>query len=126
MPVRVECTTPGLDMCWIQVVDVWTRKELQEYATAKGEPFVALWQRKVEAVHLVTVAGDVITEPTEVHTRLDELDLRLISFVTSAVLEATDYLLGLGEVNKRLSFAGGEAARTKTKTPAEATKTGVD
>ena len=116
MPIRVECSTPGLEENWIEVDEVWTRRELREYMSLKGEPFIALWQRKVTACHLVT--GDVVVdEPAQVHGLLDELDLRLTRFVTEAVLEATDYLLSLGEVNKRLSLPGvGEAAMTKMMT----------
>lgn len=118
MPIRVECSTAGLEANWVEVDEAWTRGELRDYTTLKGDAFVALWRRKVTGCHLVAQDGVVIDEPERVHELLDGLDLRLVRFVTAAPLEATDYLLGLGEVNKRLSFAGGEVAGM-TRTPAQ-------
>lgn len=111
MPVKVECSTPGLEANWIEVSDVWSRGELRDYTSLKGDQFIELWRRKVTGVNLATVTGEVIDDPAVVHDKLDDLDLRLIGFITAALLEATSYLLVLGEVNRRLSFAGTEAAK---------------
>lgn len=119
MAIRMECSSPGLEGNWLEVSEVWSRRELRDLVTVKGEPFVALWERKVTACNLVTVAGAVITDPRQVYGPdgcRDDLDLRLDSFLTSAVLDATGYLLTLGEVSKRLLYAGVEvAATTQTK-----------
>lgn len=113
MPIRVECSTPGLEENWIEVAEVWTRKELSEFLTLRGDPFTALFARKVTACHLVTADGTVITDPAAALAARDDFDLRLVRFPTAAVLEATDHLLSLGEANKQLSSAGaGVAART--------------
>lgn len=115
MTIRVECSTEGLESNWIEVSDVWTRAELRDYTSLKGELFVELWRRKVTAVNLVTAAGEVINDPAAVHDRLDDFDLRLLGFITAALIEAISYLLVLGELNKRLSSPGtGIVARTKT------------
>jgi hypothetical protein len=95
---------------WIEVSEVWSRGELRDYTSLKGDAFVALWRRKVTAVNLVTVGGETIDEPGAVHDRLDDLDLRLLGFITAAPLEATSHLLVLGETNRRLSFVGTGAA----------------
>jgi hypothetical protein len=100
---------------WVEVTDFWTRGELRRYTEQSGEDFVTLWRRKVTACHVVT--GDlVIDDPLQVHDQLDDLDIRLMRFLTGAVTEATSYLLSLGEANKRLSFAGAGAAVKKTQT----------
>ena len=117
MPIRVECTTEGLEECWIEVDDAWSRRELREYTKLKGDPFVELWRRKVTACHLQTATGEVITEPVQVHERLDDLDMRLLGFVGQAPLEVTGHLLVLGEVNKRLSLPGADPAAKTTKAP---------
>lgn len=117
MPVRVQCTTPGLEGNWVEFSDVWTRKELQDYMGLRGGEFVALWQRKVTAIHIETPAGEVITDPLELHQRLDDVDIRMLTFATDAGIDATAHLLTLGEANRRLSFAGDAAAQTTT-TPA--------
>lgn len=121
MPIRVECSTPGLEDNWIEVAEVWTRQELAEYLTAKGPPFVALFVQKVTACHMVQPDGTVITDPATALELRDTFDLRLVRFPTAAVLEATDYLLGLGEVNKRLSSAGAGGAARMTAAPAKGT-----
>jgi hypothetical protein len=115
MAIRVECSTPGLEENWVEVSDVWTRGELRDYTAKKGDEFVALWRAKVTACNFVTAKGEAITDPLLVHDRLDDLDLRLLGFITTAPLEATSYLLALGEVNKRLSSAGTVTAATTTK-----------
>lgn len=115
MAIRVECSTPGLEENWVEVDEVWSRGELRQYTTLKGEEFVTLWQKKVTACNFVTVTGEAITDPKQVHDRLDDLDLRLVGFITAAPLEATNYLLALGELNRRLSSAGSVAAGKKTK-----------
>lgn len=123
MPIRVECSTPGLEQNWLEVSEVWTAKELSAFLTLRGEPFTALFAAKVTDCHMVTAAGTVLTDPAAVLAARDEFDLRLVRFPTTAVLEATDHLLTLGEANKRLSSAGaGVAART---TPAPVTQSPV-
>lgn len=117
MPVRVECTTPGMEDNWIEVTDFWTRRELADYVEKSDDEFRNLWRKKVTACHLVT--GDlVIDDPALVHDQIDGLDIRLMRFLTGAVLEATNYLLSLGEANKRLSFGAGVAAKTTQTVPA--------
>ena len=111
MSIRVECSTPGLEANWVEVSDVWTRANLRDYTSLKGDDFVKLWQQKVVNVNMVTVSGEVITDPCQVHNNLDNFDLRLLGFITSAPLEATSYLLALGEMNRRLSLSGTEAAK---------------
>ena len=112
MPIRVECTTPGLEANWLEVSDAWTRRESKEFTSLQGPPFIAMWQQKVTGCHLVT--GEmVIDDPHQVHDQLDDLDLRLMRFVTTAPLEVLTYLVMLGEANKRLSLVGGEVVTTK-------------
>lgn len=120
MPVRVECSTPGLEANWVEFGDVWSRRELREYIKLKGDEFVELWRRKVTAVNLVTVEGEVITDPMQVHARLDDLDIRMMSFATDAGVDAVAHLMTLGEANRRLSSNGDVAAQTTTKaTPSQ-------
>jgi len=119
MAIRVECSTPGLEENWVEVTEVWTRGELREYTSKKGDEFIALWRKKVEACNFVTAQGEAITDPNQVHDRLDDLDLRLVGFITAALIEATNYLLALGEINRRLSSAGSVVATKKSKGQAD-------
>lgn len=61
--------------------------------------------------------GGVVNDPTAVRAALDDLDIRLLRWLTSAVLTATQYLLNLGEGSARLSLSGvGVAVPTKNPT----------
>lgn len=124
MPVRVSCSTEGLEENWIEVTEVWTRRELTDFMTQKGQPFLDLFAAKVTAVHLVRMDGTVLTDPANVLLGRDELDLRLFRFPVSAVLEATDYLLGLGEANKLLSPDGAGLAAKTTRAPGKTAPAG--
>jgi hypothetical protein len=50
MTIRVECSTPGLEGNWIEVDDIWTRKELQAFVSLQSEAYWTLWGRKVTGV----------------------------------------------------------------------------
>ncbi len=121
MPIRIECTAPGLEENWLEVTEAWSRRELRDFVTLSGPPFIALWERKVTACNLAPVTGEPITDPRLVFGpdgRRDDLDVRLNDFLTGAVLDATGYLLTLGELPKRLLCNGVEvAAPTKQTTP---------
>lgn len=107
MPIRVECSTPGLEANWIEVDEVWTRRELREFVTLRGAPFLELWVRKVTACHIEWPDGDVVvTDPAEVPAAHDDLDVRLLGWLSSAVLVATEHILSLGEASARLSSDG--------------------
>jgi hypothetical protein len=115
MPIRVECTTEGLEANWIEVDDVWTRRELQAFITLQGEAYWALWARKVTACHLPLAGGDAIEHPAQVVAAQDDLDIRLLRWLASAVLLATQTLLNLGEASARLSSDGaGVAVRSQS------------
>jgi hypothetical protein len=107
MPIRVECSTPGLEANWLEVDEVWTRRELREFVTLRGAPFLELWTRKVTACHIELPHGSVvIDDPAAAALIHDELDVRLLGWLSSAVLVATEHILSLGEASARLSFNG--------------------
>ncbi len=126
MPLRVECTLEGYEDNWLEVSDLWLRRELMQYMQATGPAFIALWQQKVSGCYLRQASGVVITDPRRVHEQLDEMDVRLVRFINHAPLTATDHLLTLGEVSARLSSGASAAAKTpmtpttRTPTPAPA------
>lgn len=117
MAIRVECATPGLEANWIEVDEVWTRKELQAFVSLQGEAYWALWGRKVTACHVELAEGGVVDEPAAVGLVLDDLDIRLLRWLASAVLTATNHLLSLGEASALLSLDGVGAAAQMTTAP---------
>ena len=114
MTIRVECSTPGLEANWIEVDEVWTRKELQAFVTLQGEAYWALWGRKVTACHIEPVDGGVMVAPVDVPQILDDLDVRLLRWLSSAVLTATNHLLSLGEASALLLLDGVGVAAVRT------------
>ena len=115
MAIRVECSTPGLEANWIEVDEVWTRKELREFVTLRGAAFLELWVRKVTACHIeLPYGGGIVDDPAAVPAVHDELDVRLLGWLSAAVLLATEHILSLGEASARLSLDGvGVAVRTE-------------
>jgi len=106
-----------LEANWVEVDEVWKRRELQAFVTLQGEAFWALWGRKVTACHVESVDGGVVVAPVDVPQVLDNLDVRLLRWLPSAVLTATGWLLNLGEKSARLLLSGvGVAVPTKTPT----------
>lgn len=116
MAIRVACDTPGLEANWVEVDEVWTRKELQAFVSLDGDEYWALWGRKVVACHIELVEGGIMDDPAEVRLVLDDLDLRLLRWLSNAVLTATQYLLNLGEGSARL-LSNGVGVAVPTKTP---------
>lgn len=115
MPIRIECTTPGLEANWIEVDEVWTRREFQAFTQLAGDEYWQLWGRKVVACHVELAEGGVVDDPAAVHRALDDLDLRLLRWLPAAVLTATQHLLNLGERSARLLSNGvGVAVPTRT------------
>lgn len=119
MPIRIESPIEGLEHCFVEVVDGWTRKEIIDIA-APVEDLQALrpvWEKKVSAVHLQTVDGQALTTVAQVFDQLEELDFRLIGMIKVGLMQATDYLLDLGKAKKRLSFVGADGVARTVQTP---------
>ena len=114
MPIRIECTTPGLEECFIEVSERWTRGDLAAIFQPAGP--AVLFPRKVLACNLALVDIDEpLTDPTQVYGEdgapHPDLDLRLASFLTNALMLAVNELGSLGKANARLSSGGTERAK---------------
>jgi hypothetical protein len=101
---------------WVEVDEVWTRREYNEFVKLRGDAYWTLWARKVVACRVELADGGVIDDPAALDEALvSELDLRLLRWLSTAVLTATAYLLNLGEASARLSLDGvGVAVQKKT------------
>lgn len=115
MPIRVECDIEDLEHCFVLVADGWTRNEIMQLTQPIADlaELRPLWEKRVIDVHLQTADGAPLTTVVDVFDNIDELDMRLMSMIRGALLQATDYLLDLGKAKKRLSFVGADGvART--------------
>lgn len=122
MPIHIECTTPGLEACFVQLTDRWTRTDIASLFQPGEQP--ALWRRKVIACHLaLATTDDPITDPAALYDEQGDLhpdlDVRLVNFVAAALVLAADSVAILGKANARLSSAG--AGRATQTTPATTT-----
>lgn len=122
MQIRIECTLPELAGNWVDLSDVWTRREASDFyaAAIAGNDAVTfpLLQRKLTAVHLHLADGTPVTDVAMLFERFDDLDVRLARWLATNIMDALQRMLAMGEAQRRLLFDGVEiAARTKTQTP---------
>lgn len=122
MPIRVECTTPGLEDCYVDVSERWTRADIE--AIFRPADFPAVWYRRVTACALACADGVMLTAPADVvaadGTLHPELDVRLLRFPEAAIILAVDQIGALGKANARLS-SGGSGRATTAMPPAATT-----
>lgn len=122
MQIRIECTLPELAGNWVDLSDVWTRREASDFyaasLAANDAVTFPLLQKKLTAVHLHLADGTPITDVATLFDRFDDLDVRLARWLATNIMDALQRMLALGEAQRRLLFDGVEiAARTKTQTP---------
>ena len=65
MAIRVECTTPGLEHCYIAVSERWTRGDIA--ALFEPEQAAAVFGRRVESCLLELADGAPVTDVTAVY-----------------------------------------------------------
>ena len=114
MSIRVECTTPGLEDCYIEVSERWTRGDIE--AIFRPADFPAVWRKRVTACALACADGAMLTDPADVVAEdgklHPELDVRLLRFPEAAMILAVDQIASLGKANARLSSGGSGRAET--------------
>jgi hypothetical protein len=115
MPIRIECTTPGLEDCFVEVSERWTRSDIGAIFQP-GIPFAALWRRRVTACYLACVDGAALVDPAlvcdEEGAVHPDLDVRLVNFPEAALVLAVNEIASLGKANARLSSGGSGRAMT--------------
>jgi hypothetical protein len=119
--IRLEATGE-LAGNWIDLSDVWTRAEMRDWYAGALAANDAVWlpilQRKLAGVHVHLADGALVEDAATFVTRLDDLDIRLVRWLSIGVMSALQELMHLGEAQKRLLFAGVEvAAPMKRTTP---------
>lgn len=115
MHIRIECTADGLTGNWLEISDVWSRKELAAYRVASVKlddaTLFTILETKISRLHVVTVDGTVLESAVDLIAKLDDLDVRLVRWLAAGVNQVLGELLRLGETSVRLSFNGVETAR---------------
>lgn len=109
MPVRFAVTVPGLESDWVEVSEVWTRREVKAVLEADEQALVGFLQTKLTGCHLTRPGADPLEEPGQIDAdSLDELDLRLVDFLGTVLVQATAHLRSLGPLAGRLLSPGSD------------------
>jgi len=107
MALKYHCEIEGLEANYVEVVEIWTRAELRDLVEADESNMLGWLQLKIEGCRLETVAGRIVEKGSEINEDLlDELDLRLLQFLGTVLLQAGVYLRSLGNLSGRLSLNG--------------------
>jgi hypothetical protein len=105
--MKIQCTLPEFEDCWLEISEKWSRAERIQVATATNDQWIKLFQTKVLACNLRDESGQYLTQPAAVTwDALDQMDLRLAGFVGASLSTACSELMNLGKVNRRVSFNG--------------------
>lgn len=113
MAIRMECTAPGFEETWVEVSDRWTRREFKAMVDAGGAEWLEMFHDKVTACH-IQASGEAITDPAAVtEDALDDVDMQVLGFLGTVLLEAVAHLRSLGFMSGRVSSDSN--AKTKTK-----------
>lgn len=105
--MRMQCTLPEFEDCWLEVSEKWSRVEERQIVTANADQWLELFQAKVLSCNLRTETGETITQPAGVTwDSLDQMDVRLAGFVGASLATACLELRNLGKVSRRVSFNG--------------------
>lgn len=117
MPLRFHPEIEGLTHCWVEIEERWTRREVRELMERDDEATMVKFLRaKVTGCHLERGDGQPpVTTTDELIANLDDLDLRLIDFIGTVLIQAAAILRTLGNLSGRLGSPG--SAKNQTQTP---------
>ena len=105
--LRYHCGLQGLEQNWVDVSEVWTRREIVELFENSKDPAMAeiYWHKKILACHFERIVGPAIDDPALLLSDLvdDEVDVRLWDFLSSVLFMACTAVRSLGPYSGRLS-----------------------
>ena len=105
--MRIECTAPGLERNWVDVADLWTRRDTTEMYAAQGEAFYELLRRRLVACHVELTTGQAIDTPAGITTdAIQDADEAVLGWLGVVLPIALAKRRALGEASARVSSAG--------------------
>jgi hypothetical protein len=105
MPIRIECSAPGLESNWLDVADKWTQRDVERLIQATDGAFYELMRAKVEACHIELDNGATITDPQAITTdAMLDADIALLGWLGRALPLAVAQRRVLGNASARLSL----------------------
>ncbi len=113
MPLRFTVNIEGLESDWVEVSESWTRGEVKAVNASDEATLLDYLQRKLTGCHLSRPGGEPLTDPAHItEEALDELDLRLVDFLGTVLIQATAHLRSLGPLAGRLLSPGSDNSTT--------------
>lgn len=101
--MRITCTLPGYEQCYVEVSDRWTRGEIRRFwsgGLTGDDDASALLIQKTEAVYLVTVDGLDLDDPSDLtDENLDQLAYEMFVWLSNAYGHAVNELQTLTKKN---------------------------
>jgi hypothetical protein len=84
MGQKYFCDIEGNEDIFIEVTDAWTVKEMRALADSEEKEYFEIFQKKVEAMHLRDVSGNVFTNPKDFNLDiLENFDVAVAGFIGS-------------------------------------------
>lgn len=120
MPLKFKPEIEGLEHCFVEISEKWTRAEIRELTSKDDEDTILKYLgAKLQGCHLERgiEGADPITSPEELLSEegLDQLDLRLLDFVGTVLMQAPAILRSLGPLSGRLLSPGSAESRPDPK-----------
>lgn len=119
MPLKFHPEIEGLEHCWVEIDERWTRREVRELMERDDEEtIVNFLRKKVTGCHLERGDGQpAVTTTDELIANIDDIDLRLVDFLGTVLIQAAAILRTLGNLSGRLGSPGSAGKKNQTQTP---------
>ena len=89
MALRYTCSLEGLEDNWVEVSEVWTRREQREYAEESHtfESVRVWWEKKFTAINIIPLSGKTIKSVNLITEEVleDKLDSRVCDFMSGVI-----------------------------------------
>ncbi len=117
--MKYDCDIPGLEHNFIELRDDWSRGQVREFWTAKGEEYIALIAKKITAAHLDVPDGEPLTSGEQLTVdALDTVDSRVFQWFMVVPVAHVQALGDMGEAaRRRLLSSTGESTAPTTDSP---------
>lgn len=112
--MKYQCDIPGLEDCFVEFSDQWSRKQARDFFEAKDDVYLDLVQSKIIDSRLDCPDGEPVTGQFRLDAEtLDRIDFRLVIWLSTMPLVHVQSLGSLGEALARRSFVSTETSQAE-------------
>lgn len=115
--MKYTCDIEGLEHNFVELSDVWSRKQAVAFLSADSDEYLNLLKAKIVAMSLDCVDGEPITDASALtNNALDDIDMRVFHWLKIIPRGHVQNILNLGEASGRRSYVavGEKAAQVRT------------